>query len=126
MVQWSCDEPAGEKLVNIGLRRVNEALVVSVTGELDMLTTPRLRAAVAEALDEAGGSTLVVVDLTEVTLLGSPRLAALVDAVSKARQRCGPLRIVVDNTRPVVRPIELTGLDDVLALYDTVDEALAH
>ena len=126
MVDRSFEEPAGEQLVNISQRRVDGAVVLTVTGELDMLTTPRLRAAVSEALDEAAGTALVVVDLTKVSFLGSPGLAALVEAVSKARQRGGPLRIVVDNARPVVRPIELTGLDDVLALYDTVDEALAH
>jgi anti-sigma B factor antagonist len=126
VVDRSFDEPAGEQLVNISLRRVDSALLITVAGELDTLTTPRLRAAVAEALAEAAGSALVVVDLTRVSFLGSPGLAALVDAVSTARRRGGPLRIVVDNARPVVRPIELTGLDDVLTLYETVEEALAH
>jgi anti-sigma B factor antagonist len=119
------EEPAAEQLVHIRRESVDGALVVTVSGELDMLTTPRLRAAVSDALDEAIGRP-VVVDLTKVTFLGSPGLAALVEAVRKASQRGGPLRIVVDNARPVIRPIELTGLDDVLALYETVDEALAH
>jgi anti-sigma B factor antagonist len=35
-----------------------------------------------------------------------------------------PLRIVVDSTRPVIRPIEIVGLDGVLALYHDVDAAL--
>ena len=125
MVDPSFDEPAAEQLVNINQRWVDDAVVISVAGELDTLTTPRLRVAVREALDEAMGAA-VVVDLTEVTFLGSPGLAALVDAVASANRRGGPLRIVVDNTRPVIRPIELTGLDDVLALYETVDEALAR
>jgi anti-sigma B factor antagonist len=34
------------------------------------------------------------------------------------------LRIVVDNTRPVIRPIQLTGLDQVLSLYYSVADAL--
>ena len=36
------------------------------------------------------------------------------------------LRVVVDHTRPVIRPIEMTGLDDLLALYTTLDLALHH
>jgi anti-sigma B factor antagonist len=125
VVDRSFDEPAAEQLVNISSRRIGDALVIAVSGELDMLTTPRLRAAVHTALQEADGAT-VVVDLTKVTFLGSPGLAALVDAVNEARRQGGPLRIVVDSARPVIRPIELTGLDDVLALYDTVEEALAR
>jgi anti-sigma B factor antagonist len=125
VVERSFDEPAAEQLVSINQQWVDNAVVVRVSGELDMLTTPRLRQAVGEALDEAGSYT-VIVDLTRVTFLGSPGLAALVEAVTKARRRGGPLRIVVDNARPVIRPIEITGLDDVLALYETVDEALAH
>lgn len=111
--------------MNINRKYVDGAVVVTVAGELDMLTTPRLRVAVSEALDEAMGEP-VIVDLTKVTFLGSPGLAALVEAVRRANQRGGPLRIVVDNARPVIRPIELTGLDDVLALYETVNEALAR
>ena len=41
-----------------------------------------------------------------------------------AQQWREPLRIVVDHTRPVIRPIQVTGLDDVLALFDTVEDAL--
>lgn len=123
MAERSFDEPAAEQLVNIDRRRVDDSIVVSVAGEIDTLTTPRLRQAVGEAIDEAAGGS-VIVDLTAVTFLGSPGLAALVEAVGQAQRRGGPLRVVVDKSRPVLRPIELTGLDDVLALYETVEEAL--
>ncbi|HET8642791.1 MAG TPA: anti-sigma factor antagonist [Pseudonocardiaceae bacterium] len=123
MAERSFDEPAAEQLVNIDRRRVDDSIVVSVAGEIDTLTTPRLRQAVGEAIDEAAGGS-VIVDLTSVTFLGSPGLAALVEAVGQAQRRGGPLRVVVDRSRPVLRPIELTGLDDVLALYETVEEAL--
>jgi anti-sigma B factor antagonist len=34
---------------------------------------------------------------------------------------------VVDHTRPVIRPIEITGLETALALFTSVDDALqAH
>ena len=31
---------------------------------------------------------------------------------------------MIDNTRPLSRPLELTGLHEVLALFDTVDDAV--
>jgi anti-sigma B factor antagonist len=74
-------------------------------------------------LKEAAGRP-VIVDLTAVTFLGSHGLAALVEAALKAEQRSEPLRLVVDEARAVTRPLQITGLDEVLALYYSVEEAL--
>ncbi|MGB9137247.1 MAG: STAS domain-containing protein [Pseudonocardiaceae bacterium] len=120
--------PAAEQLVRITTGRVvhaeGEALVVTVAGEIDVLTVARLREAVAAGFDELPDGAALVIDLTDVTFLGSAGLQALVDATRAARRWREPVRIVVDHTRPVVRPIELAGLDDVLALFHTVDQAI--
>jgi anti-sigma B factor antagonist len=101
-----------------------QALVVTVAGEIDRFTVARLRAAVTTGFDQLRGGEILVIDLTGVTFLGSPGLQALVEATEAARHRREPLRIVVDNTRPVIRPIQITGLGEVLALFDTVTQAL--
>ena len=88
-----------------------------------LFATQRLRVAVEEALRAADGRP-VVVDLTAVTFLGSHGLAALAEAASKAEQRREPLRVVVDETLAVIRPLQITGLDEVLALYYSVGDAL--
>jgi anti-sigma B factor antagonist len=106
------------------MRAQAQALVVTVAGEIDVLTVQRLRAAVTAGFDQLRDGEILVVDLTNVTFLGSPGLQALVEVTRAARRRHEPLRIVVDNTRPVVRPIQLTGLDGILALYGTVEQAL--
>lgn len=120
--------PPIEQVVQIDTGRVVcdqvEALVVTVTGEIDMLTVERLRSAVAAGFDQLRDDEFLIVDLTGVTFLGSPGLQALVDATQAAQRRREPLRLVVDENRPVVRPIQVTGLDSVLALFDTVEEAL--
>ena len=89
-----------------------------------MLTVERLRSAVAVGFDQSGGDEILIVDLTGVTFLGSPGLQALVDVTYAAQRRREPLRIVVDENRPVIRPIHITGLDNVLALFDTVEHAM--
>lgn len=104
-------------------RRDDDTVIVVVAGEVDLDTAPRLRAAITAALADAGAGACVV-DLTEVTFLGSAGLTALLDGTREAEHRQEPLRIVVDANRPVIRPIEITGLDDVLSLYHSVDEAL--
>ncbi|QJY48969.1 anti-sigma factor antagonist [Pseudonocardia broussonetiae] len=99
--------------------------VVTVVGAVDALTAPRLREALRHAFDELAGRVLVV-DLTEVRFLGSPGLRALADSAREAVDHHGlrPLRIIVDHSRPVIRPIEIVGLDGVLDLYQDVEAAL--
>jgi anti-sigma B factor antagonist len=102
---------------------VEGTVVVAVAGEIDLDTAPMLHAAVRAAIDRTAGQACIV-DLTAVTFLGSAGLTALVDAANVSEARREPLPIVVDSNRPVIRPIVVTGLDDVLTLYHTVEEAL--
>lgn len=124
--------PPQEQLVQINTDDVHRngraALVVTVAGEIDIHTVDRFRASVADGLDrvadELPDGIVLVIDLTDVTFLGSHGLTALVEASQAAHRRREPLRVVVDHTRPVIRPIQLAGLDDVLALHHTLDQAL--
>lgn len=123
MADQLSDEPAAEQLLHVEVRREPAAIVVFADGDVDVLTVGRLRTVVDTALNDAAGRP-VVVDLTAVTFLGSHGLAALAEAASKAERRQEPLRVVVDEARAVIRPLQITGLDEVLALYYSVEEAL--
>jgi len=118
-------QPPAEQLMTVRAVDRDAAVLLVVEGAVDGLTAPRLRTAIAEAFDRLAGRALVL-DLTGVTFLGSPGLRALFDSASEAVRHGGhrPLRVVVDHSRPVVRPIEIVGLDNVLALYDSAHEAL--
>lgn len=117
-------EPRLDELLTVESARVGSSVVVAVKGEIDIATGPRLRAALAEALDEPGSGP-VVVDLSKVTFLGSTGVAVLVDADWQANQRKRDLRVVVDRERPaVVRPLESTGIDRLLSTYDDLQSAL--
>lgn len=111
--------PAG---LDIAHHEVDGILVITVTGEVDLETTPALYDAVTAGIDHTRGEPCIL-DLTAVTFLSSAGLTALVEATRHAEARREPLRIVVDSNRPVIRPIEITGLDDELRLYHSVDEA---
>jgi anti-sigma B factor antagonist len=112
-------DPTGLDIVQ---HEADGILVLTVTGEIDMETAPALCDAVTSAIDRTRGRPCIL-DLTTVAFLGSAGLTALVQATRHAQQRREPLRIVVDSNRPVIRPIQVTGLDDVLSLYHSVDEA---
>lgn len=113
--------PAGLDIVS---RQIGGTLVVAIGGEVDLDTAPELHAAVTAAVGRTAGDPCVV-DLTAVTFLGSAGLTALLDAARLSTARGGALRIVVDSNRPVIRPMVVTGLDQVFTLYHSVDEALA-
>jgi anti-sigma B factor antagonist len=121
----AAQRPPREQLMNLRSVDRDATVLLTVEGAVDGLTAPRLRSALADAFARLAGRVLVL-DLSEVTFLGSPGLRALFDSASEAARHGGyrPLRVVVDHTRPVIRPIEIVGLDNVLALYHRVDEAL--
>jgi anti-sigma B factor antagonist len=101
---------------------LDSAVLITVVGEVDNATAPRLRTVVAEALWRAGTG-VAIIDLTRVSFLGSAGLSALIDVTDDAREHSKPLRIVVDAHHPVIRPIQLTGLESYLALCNSVADA---
>ncbi|MEC3953665.1 STAS domain-containing protein [Nocardia sp. CDC153] len=110
--------------LRVRYRMIDDVAVVAVQGEVDTLTAPQLAAAVRSALDTTR-SPYCILDLTEVWFLDGAGLQTLAEASKAAENRKQPLRIVVDANRPVIRPLEMSGLEAYLALYHTVEEALA-
>lgn len=94
--------------------------VVHVVGEIDTLTAPVLRGRLDDHLAD---TELLVLDLSEVTFLGSAGLAALVAAKDDADRRGHVLRLVC-GSRIVTRALEATGLMDLFDVADGVPEAL--
>jgi anti-sigma B factor antagonist len=95
--------------------------VLSVRGELDTLTAPELDTALRELV--AGPATTPVVDLSGVTFLASSGLAVLIRAAHRAEDSGRALHLVVAS-RAVLRPLEVTGSDQLFTLHTTLDGAL--
>ncbi len=100
--------------------RVEDYAVVAVTGELDVYTAPALEEALGDLVD--AGSVRVVVDLTGVSFMDSTGLGLLIKALKWTREHGGALHIVA-NTDRVLKVFKVTGLDSVLSLHATLDEA---
>jgi anti-sigma B factor antagonist len=93
----------------------DERAIVSVGGEVDMATTPRLRQALDEVQtrsERSAASLTVVVDLSDVTFMDANGLGLLVAAARRARHDGGEL-VLRDPTRRTLRLLELTSLLDV-------------
>lgn len=117
--------PAREQLMRVTTDDQPNLIVLTVVGAVDALTAPRLRDALREAFARLAGR-LLVVDLTSVEFLGSAGLRTLAAAAREASAHAGyrTMRVVVDHARPVLRPIEIVGLDGVLAMYHDLPAAL--
>lgn len=97
--------------------------MITVEGELDLFTAPSLKQMLVDALH--GGSSRLVVDLSLVTFIDSTTLGVLVGITRRLDEDDARLAIVC--TRPNVRKIfEFSGLDGKFAIFQTLDEALAH
>jgi anti-anti-sigma factor len=101
-------------------RTVGTAVVVEVAGEIDLLTAGDVRAAIAAGMATAPET--LVVDLAEVSFMDSAGLAMLAHAHMTAGERVA-LRVVATNPA-TLKPIRLTGMDRMLAMFDTVADAL--
>ena len=95
---------------------------VSVSGELDQGTAPELRGALAEALGDDLSS--VLIDLSDCNFIDSTGLSLLVEAKRRLAEERRPFGVCCPEA-DVRRLLELTGIDEAVALFDTRDEAEA-
>ena len=100
-------------LVSIDVTGSAAGVLLTVTGEVDSSTAPSLRTVVDAAF--AGGARALTVDLDGVTFLDSAGLCVLAGAHRRAAEDGVVLRVVA-STRAVIRPLQITGLYDLLAV----------
>lgn len=98
-------------------------LVMELGGELDMFVSPGLAARFHELAED--GTRDVVVDLTDTHFIDTTILETFVTAQHELQDRKHALAVVAD--RPYTRrTLELTGLNDLLRVSASRDEALAR
>ncbi|MBI4260659.1 MAG: STAS domain-containing protein [Actinobacteria bacterium] len=96
--------------------------VVSLRGEIDVYTAPRLRQALIDLIGE--GATDIVVDMAEVDFLDSTGLGVLVGGLKRVKAKEGSLSLVVTQDK-ILKIFDITGLSKVFPIFGTVDEAVA-
>jgi anti-sigma B factor antagonist len=96
--------------------------VLTVEGEVDIATAPKLREKLVELA--AGGATRVVVNLEKVEFLDSTGLGVLVGGLKRVRAHEGSLRLVCTQER-ILKIFRITGLTKVFPIHSSVDEAVA-
>lgn len=119
-------DPDGE-LARVVLETVTAAagtvVVVSATGEIDMLTETQLLHGLDEALGQPG-ATAVVIDLSGVTFFSSSGIAALATARATALHQNLTLQVVTPTESFTYRTLQLSGITELLTIYPTRATAL--
>jgi anti-sigma B factor antagonist len=95
--------------------------VLTVGGEIDVATAPRLREQLLRLVGD--GNHRIVVDLGEVDFIDSTGLGVLIGALKRVRAHDGDLALVCTENR-ILKVFEITGLDRVFRLHPSVVAAV--
>src|SRR5215475_6675900 len=96
--------------------------VVAAPEEIDITNAAELRAALVETAE--GGHKTLVVDMTGTRFCDSAGLHVLVHAHKRARDAGGELLLAL-HAAELLRVLEITGIDQMVPVYASLDEALA-
>ena len=86
-----------------------------------MFTAPKLRERLVQSVDE--GNYNIIVDLQDVSFMDSTGLGTLVGGLKRVKEHEGSLALVC-SSRPVLRVLSITGLNNVFPIHDSVEQAL--
>ncbi len=101
------------------VRATRHLTVLVLRGEIDAHTAPQVRDAVDQALGE--GARAIVIDLSEVSFIDAAGLGVIVIAA----RHLGPGSVgLVCPRKGIVRVFRICGLDRLLDIYETREQAL--
>lgn len=106
--------------LDIKSERSDKVCSVTLEGEIDVYTAPRLKEELVSVVES--GCPNVVVDMEKVGFIDSSGLGVLVSALRRARERDGVVRIVCTRDN-ILKIFRITGLDKVFPIYSEMAEA---
>ncbi len=102
-------------------RDVDGRTIVSVGGEIDVYTAPKLRDMITELV--GAGTYHLVIDMAGVEFLDSTGLGVLVGGLKKVRAQQGSMELVCSQDR-LLKIFRITGLAKVFTIHDSESSAL--
>ena len=100
-----------------------DVAIISLRGEIDVYTAPRLRQALIDLVE--GGSKDIVVDMDKVDFLDSTGLGVLVGGLKRVKSNDGEMKLVVTQDR-IMKIFDITGLAKVFPMFGSLDEAVGQ
>jgi anti-sigma B factor antagonist len=107
-------EPDDGQILSVQIESLGAtACVVSLIGELDLSTIPRVE---KQLLQQVRSKSSVIIDLTKVSFIDSSGIAMLIGAF-RATDDTGVLNTVIAEGSQVERVFRLAGIDRALPLF---------
>jgi len=103
-------------------RKEKDALVISLKGRLDAVTTPVLEKDLTELM--AGGERFLVLNLGDLDYISSAGLRTILAATKRLKEKQG--RLLLASLKSVVREVfDISGFSSIIPVFETVDGALS-
>jgi len=109
-------------LADIALERRNGVVIASLSGEVDMTNAGFVRDELLAAVPN--DAIALIVDLGGCRYLDSAAIEVVFDVSRRLDRRRQQLRLVVPETSPLGRVLELTDVGSVAPLHATLEGAL--
>lgn len=107
-------------MLEVRTKTENTVTIVKIEGEVDLYSSPEVRKVLIELI-KAQKKTILI-DLDKVKYMDSSGVATLVEALQQVGKYKGKLKLA--NLRDAVKDVfELSRLDKVFDIYETVEEA---
>ncbi|MDO8731345.1 MAG: STAS domain-containing protein [Actinomycetota bacterium] len=106
----------------VSAEMLGNAAVLTVHGDVDLATAAILDSAIADSWSPPGR---LVIDATRIAFMDSTGLGVLVKAAIQARDEGGQVAMAGVGSR-VQKVLAITGLDEHIAIYDTVADAVRN
>ncbi len=97
----------------------SDRYIITVSGEVDLATSPELDNAIIDAIES--GTSSVAIDLTDVSFMDSSGLGVIVRGLKRCREADKDLDLVITNER-VLKVFGITGLDQVIPIHDSIED----
>ncbi|NLU82493.1 STAS domain-containing protein [Rhodococcus sp. HNM0569] len=107
--------------MSVSVRWHDRILVMSVVGDIDLVTAAQLSDSVTAAVQN--GPAGLVVDLSAVNFLASAGMSVLIDAAQHSDRSRIPYAVVARGAA-TARPMALVGLDAKFPVFGTVEDAV--
>ena len=95
--------------------------VITVEGEIDVYTAPKLREKLIDLVNK--GNFHLIVNMEKVEFLDSTGLGVLVGGLKRVRAHDGTLDLVCTQER-ILKIFRITGLTKVFGIHGSVQEAI--
>lgn len=110
--------------MELSFKQKRKTLIIRIEGEIDHHTSVQLRQQTESAFSQMGGRNIIF-DFEGVTFMDSSGIGMMIGRYKQIQALGGRIAIVCANEK-IKEIIILSGLTNILLVYETIDEALAY